>query len=110
MSNDDDFTPFTVKLTDDYYDKYEEFASTKSGTARMILSSWVDVVEEHGLKEEPEAMQLAMLYMYKNAFEKHIESMKMQRDKVEEAIDAIEDEDDSEVILEVDLKLKPKHL
>jgi len=108
---EDKFKTFSVKLPPGDMERYEENCNTKSGTARMLIKTWNEAVDEYDLKNEPEAMNLAILYAYKNAIEKHIESLKSQRDKLQTTIDDIEDEDnDDEILFEVDLKMKRKHL
>jgi hypothetical protein len=107
----DHFEAITVKVPPDFKEEYKEVANSQSGTARMLLKTWVEAVEEHDLDEEPKQMNLAILQSYKNAIEKNIESLKMQRDKLQESIDDIQDdEEEDEILVEVDLKLKRKHL
>lgn len=108
---EDHFESLTIKLPPEDMEEFEENANSKSGTGRMLIKTWNEAVEEHNLKSEPEAMNRAILYAYKNSIEKHIESLKAQRDKLQETIDDIEDdEEDDEILFEVDLKMKRKHL
>jgi metal-responsive CopG/Arc/MetJ family transcriptional regulator len=111
MPRPDDFSGMTVNLPDDVMEEYDEMASSKSGTARMLITTWMDAVEEHDLKETPEAMNIAILHAYKNSIEKHIESLKSQRDDIQKVIDTLEDDDeDDEFLFEVELKMNRKSL
>jgi len=96
---EDHFDTMAVKLPPEDMEKYEDISNTKSGTARMLIKSWINAVEEYDLKNNPEAMNRAILYAYKNSIEKHIESLKSQRDKLQETIDDIEDDDEDDEIL-----------
>lgn len=107
----DNFESVTIKMSPEDKERYENLANSQSGTGRMLLRTWMEAVEEHNLDEEPRQVNLAILKSYKNVIEKHIESMKSQRDKLEQSIDDIEDDgEDDEILVEVDLKLKRKHL
>lgn len=107
----DKFESITIKLPPEEKERYVELANSQSGTGRMLLRTWMDAVEDHNLDEEPKQMNLAILHSYKNAIEKNIESLKSQRDKLQETIDDIEDEDEEdEILVEVELKMKRKHL
>lgn len=108
---EDHFESVTIKLSPEDKNRYTELANSQSGTGRMLLRTWMDAVEDHNLDEEPKQMNLAILHSYKNAIEKNIESLKAQRDKLQQTIDDIESEDEEdEILVEVDLKLKRKHL
>lgn len=107
----DKFESITIKLPPEDKERFTELANSHSGTGRMLIKTWMEAVEEHNLDEEPKQMNLAILHSYKNAIEKNIESLKSQRDKLQQTIDDIEDEDeDDEILVEIDLKLKRKHL
>lgn len=111
MGRQDDFESITVKLPPELKEEYSDLANSHSGTGRMLIRTWVEMVNEHDLVEEPKQMNLAVLHAYKNAIEKNIETQKSQRDKLQQSIDDIEDEDEEdEILVEVDLKLKRKHL
>lgn len=107
----EEFKRMTVRMPEKQMERYEELCSSKSGTGRRLLKTWMDAVEEHDLKETPEAMNIAILHAYKNSIEKHIESLKAQRDDIQEVIDTIEDdEEDDEILFEVELKMNRKTL
>lgn len=108
---EDHFERITVKLPEELKEEYAELANSQSGTGRMLIRTWVEMVNEHDLAEEPKQMNLAVLHAYKNAIEKNIETLKSQRDKLQQSIDDIEDEDEEdEILVEVELKMKRKHL
>jgi uncharacterized protein YlxW (UPF0749 family) len=108
----DDWENITIQMPPTDAERYEELASSKSGTGRLILRTWMDVVEEHNLQEESKQVQLAVLSAYRNAIEKNISTLKSQRDKLQNAIDDLKDDDneDEEVLFEVELKLQRRNL
>lgn len=107
MPQDDDrWGAFTVKMRKDQIEEFDEKFKSKSGSARRILDTWMQVVEDNDIDDDLKKAELVILKTYLNAVEKNIETMKAQRDKLESRIEEMEEEDNGEVVLEVDLRMK----
>lgn len=104
--SDDEFTRNTVRMLKEDWEEFEERFDSKSGSARRILKTWMEVEEEHDIQEDFELAELAVLKTYKNAIEKNIQTLKSQRDKLDNRIEEIEEDSEGEVLFEVDLRMK----
>lgn len=103
---EEEYKRHSVRMKEEDWDKFDELFDSKSGSARRILQTWMEVEEEHDIQEDFEHMELAVLRTYLNAVEKNIEVLKSQRDKLQKRIDEIEEENNGEVLFEVDLRMK----
>ena len=97
---------FSVNMSPEDLERYDKYNSSRSGTARLILRTWMDVVEDYGIDEDQEQIQLAVLNAYRNSIDKNIQAMKSQRDKLDDAIEEITESDENEVMFEIDFRLK----
>lgn len=106
----DKWRDFTVKMPPEDFERYDKVCDTYSGTARKILLSWVDAVEDNGLHEDMESLELAILKSYKNAIQKNIYTLETQVDKLDKRIEEMEEDSSGEVLFEIDLKMKQSYL
>jgi hypothetical protein len=107
---EEEFKRHSVRMKEEDWEKFGEMFDSKSGSARRILKTWMEVVEDNDLNEEFEQVELAVLKTYKNAIEKNIQTLKVQRDKLQNRIDEIEEDPDGEVLFEVELKMNQYQL
>lgn len=109
-----DWTHMTVRMDKDKAEKFAEMHESKSGSARRILETWMEVEDDHDIGEDFQQIELAVLKTYLGAVEKNISTLKVQRDKLQKHVDEIEKRADNgeqgEVLFEVDLRMKQETL
>lgn len=88
----------------------EDTCESKSGKVANILEAWKEWEEEHDVNDMKNEMNLVVLKTYRNAIEKNIQALKAERDRLQNKIDEVEDEENEEVLLEVELDFKEKKL
>ena len=108
--NENNYKRHSVRMLEEDWEKFGEKFDSKSGSARRILNTWMEVEEEHDIHEDFEQCEMAVLKTYRNAIEKNIQTLKSQRDKLNNRIEEIEEEDGNEVLFEVDVKMKQRKL
>lgn len=99
-----------VVLPEEEKKKWEERSDSMSGRIKRLVEAWNNAEDEHGIREDFEDINLIILKSYRNAIEKNISTLKAQKDKLDTEIDKLEEDEGSEVLFEVEIDLKGKHL
>lgn len=106
----DNTAKIVVRLPPKEKEQWKENSKSMSGRIRRLIEAWNDAEDEHGIREDFEGINLAVLKTYRNAIEKNIQTLEAQKDKLQSEIDDIEEDEKKEVLFEVELDLEGHNL
>ena len=95
-----------VNMPTEVKEDWRSRRDSMAGAARQMMIAWMEYEDEHGLKEDFDDIELILLKTYLNAVEKNISQLEAQRDKLEDEIERIEEEENKEVLLEIDIEME----
>jgi hypothetical protein len=98
----------TLNIPEEDFEEFSEKAKSFSGRTRKMIKACNEVEDEMGLDSEFENMDLVVLKTYINAIEKNISLLKSKRNKLQERVDEIEENENEDVLIEVEIDLEGK--
>jgi len=95
-----------VNIPTELKEKWRSRRDSMAGSMRQMMKAWMRYEDEHGLKEEFDDVELILLKTYRNAVEKNISQLEAQRDKLEDQIEQIEEDENKEVLIEINIEME----